>query len=183
MLAARFFAGVPLIDADDPRPAEGPSLGASRADLRAGLAYNLGIPLELSLDLRWSPYGMALPGGRYAFAQRGMAEFAVAWFTMPLRERDELGLWTGGYAELRVAGELWATGNSDAFPFPTQAHFSLGYRHPISTGTCFSLGLGWGINATPQALDNGPLVLIGVTLDPAWGRGPRDRESKGPNPR
>jgi hypothetical protein len=171
-LAARFSLRLPLADTADPLPwpidDPNPARGGSRLDLQGGLALALDRPVELSLDLRWSPYGLLLADEQVVFAQRVVTELGGVVFVGEHVERGASGLWSGGFVDLRVGGELRGRRQpGDAPLLPGTAQAALGYRKELSPGVAASLSLGGGAVLDPGRMSGGVIVLVTVLSERA----------------
>lgn len=166
-LAARASLRLPLFDGADPLPwpvgAANAAQGGTRADLLAGAALRLDRPAELSLDLRWSPYGVLLADQQVVFAQRLTTELGGMIFVGEHVAQGEGGLWTGGFVDLRLGGELRGRRVAGDPPLvPATAHAALGFRKELGPGAAASLSIGGGAVLDPRQLSGGLLVLVTV---------------------
>ncbi|MBL8618769.1 MAG: hypothetical protein JNM72_24365 [Deltaproteobacteria bacterium] len=171
-LAARFSLRLPLADTADPLPwpltDPNPVQGGSRLDLQGGLALALDRPVELSLDLRWSPYGLLLADQQVVFGQRVVTELGGVVFVGEHVERGADGLWSGGFVDLRVGGELLGRRQpGDAPLLPGTAQAALGYRRELSPGVAASLSLGGGAVLDPGRASGGFIVLVTILSERA----------------
>jgi hypothetical protein len=171
-LAARFSLRLPLVDTADPLPwpvkDPNPAQGGSRLDLQGGLALALDRPVELSLDLRWSPYGLLLADQQVVFGQRVVTELGGMVFVGEHVERSASGLWSGGFVDLRVGGELLGRRQAGDRPLlPGTAQAALGYRRELNPGVAASLSLGGGAVLDPGQTSGGFIVLVTILSERA----------------
>lgn len=165
--AARFSITLPLYDGADPLPRpldlRPGAVGGSRVDLRGAGVLSLARPVELLAELRYSPYGLLLADQSVIFAQRLTAELGATAFTPTHLERSQTGLWSGGFFDLRLSGELLGRRRPGEPPLvPGTAHAALGYRRELSPGTAAWLSLGGGLILDPQQWTAGGLVQAGI---------------------
>jgi len=173
--AARFSITLPLYDGADPLPRpldlRPGAVGGSRVDLRGAVAVALDRPVELIAELRYAPYGLLLANDAVVFGQRLTAELGATYFTPANLERSATGLWSGGFVDLRLSGELFGRRRAGELPLvPATAHAALGYRKELSAGTAAWLALGGGLILDPQQWTVGGLVQAGILSERALRR-------------
>jgi hypothetical protein len=101
---------VPLVDSADPLPWQGtgrPPVGAMRLDILPGASLNAASGWEADFHARVSGYAMAWADETIQPGHRGGLEVAVRKFVPPNNEREDFGIWTGGYAGGSVMAEVW----------------------------------------------------------------------------
>ncbi len=173
---------VPLVDSADPLPWQGtgrPPVGAMRLDILPGASLNAASGWEADFHARVSGYAMAWADETIQPGHRGGLEVAVRKFVPPNNEREDFGIWTGGYAGGSVMAEVWGR-HDPGLPKLGTLHVVVGYRglaHDVQPAF-LEMGVGaWGDRGDGSAdITGGAGFVVRAGLEffqPARGFGTR----------